>query len=394
MAKIMISLLGGRPIPNMLALLHLKPDCLYVIVSKDSLGAGGNYEKLINALPSHLRPSKPCSVKPYNLTETIQQCETIANKHKKDQIVVVSASEPKTMGFGAYDAVKNLRTQCRNVDMCYLSRKGLVWVFRNTKDDDDADSVRIGLKDYFASYGWNVTSNPGPDERFQKLVSLLVQNLPTSHLLLCTLKSNDRGKGKRTIRYNQYLNDEEFFLLRKIEKLQIISNVLRTDTETKWTVNGDEEAKFLLTGDWLEFYVYRTASRLKTAQDEPLFNECGWGVEDTSDKGEIDFAGIFGGQMVVASCKTEKSVKRTWFEELHSKVVQLGKGMCSALLVSSVSKSVRTRKDLDKYERWARERQIVLVMAEDLPQLPDILRKIVTGDKDAEPKHIPYYPRI
>ncbi len=391
MAKVMISLLGGRPLPNVLAALHLNPERLYVIVSEDSLATDGNYEKLINALPKRLRPENPYTVRPYSLKETITKCELIVNKHRDDQIIVVSASEPKIMGFGAYDVVKNLRAQSKNVDMCYVSREGLVWIFREI---NNIEPVKIGLRDYFASYGWKVTLKPEPDERFQKLVDLLVQNLPISHRLIYILRSNDRGKGKRTIRYNKRMGDKEFFLLQEIEKLRIVSNVSRTDTGTKWTINGDEEAKFLLTGDWLEFYVYRTASRLKTAQDTPLFDERGWGVEDTSGKGEIDFAGIFGGQMVIASCKTENSIKRAWFEELHSKAEQLGKGMCSALLVSSVSKSDRTRDDLEEYKKWARERQIVLIMAEDLPQLPDILRKIVTSDKDAEPKHIPYYPRI
>lgn len=393
MAKVMVSLLGGRPVPNMLATLHLKPDYLYVVVSEDSLGTGRNYEKLVNALPNHLRPRQPHSVKPYILTETIQQCEAIANQHQSDQIIVVSASEPKTMGFGAYDVVKNLQAQGRDIDMCYLSREGLVWVFRDT---NNVEPVRIGLKDYFASYGWNVTSKTEQvDTRFQKLVSLLVQHLPISHRLLCTLRSNDRGKGKRTIRYNKRLNDDEFFILQEIEQLQIVSNVQRTDTETRWTINSDEDAKFLLTGDWLEFYVYRIASQLSTAQGASLFDECGWGVEDTSGKGEIDFAGIFlGGQMIIASCKTEDNIKRAWFEELHSKMEQLGKGMCSALMVNSAPISSRTEKDLADYEKWTQERQIVLVMAEDLPQLPDILKKIVTGDKNAGPKHIPYYARI
>jgi len=392
MAKVMVSLLGGRPVPNMLATLHLKPDYLYVVVSEDSLGTGGNYEKLVNALPNHLRPSQPRSVKPYILTETIQQCETIVNQHQSDQIIVVSASEPKTMGFGAYDVVKNLRAQGRDVDMCYLSREGLVWVFRDT---NNVEPVRIELKDYFTSYGWSVTSKPEQvDARFQKLVSLLVQHLPISHRLLLTLRSNARGKGKRTLKYNRYLNDGEFSILQEIEQLQVVSNVQRTETETRLTINSDEDAKFLLTGDWLEFYVYQIASQLSTAQGASLFDKCGWGIEDTSGKGEIDFAGIVGGQMIIASCKTEDSIKRTWFEELHSKMEQLGKGMCSALMVSSVPKSSRTEQDLANYEKWAQERQIVLVMAEDLPQLPDIFRKIVTGDKNAEPKHIPYYARI
>lgn len=390
MTKVMVSLLGGRPVPNMLATLHLKPDYLYIVVSEDSLGTGGNYEKLVNALPNRLRPSQPRSVKPYILTETIQQCEAIVKQHQSDQIIVVSASEPKTMGFGAYDVVKNLRAQGRDVDMCYLSREGLVWVFRDT---NNVEPVRIGLKDYFTSYGWNVTSKTEQvDIRFQKLVSLLAQHLPNSHRLLCTLRSNDKGKGKRTNKSR--LNDDEFSILQEIEQLQVVRNVQRTDTETRWTINGDEDAKFLLTGDWLEFYVYQIASQLSTARGASLFDECGWGVEDTSGKGEIDFAGIFGGQMIIASCKTEDSIKRVWFEELHSKMEQLGKGMCSALMVSSVPNSSRTEKDLADYEKWAQERQIVFVMAKDLPRLPDIFRKIVAGDRNAEPKHISYYARL
>ncbi|GIW89754.1 MAG: hypothetical protein KatS3mg109_0186 [Pirellulaceae bacterium] len=391
MAKVMVSLLGGRPVPNMLAILHLKPDNLYVVVSEDSLRTGGNYEKLVNALPNRLRPSQPCPVKPYILKETSQQCRTIANQHPSDQIIIVSASEPKTMGFGAYDVVKDLREQGRDVDMCYLSREGLVWVFQ---DVNNVESVRIGLKDYFVSYGWDVTSKAEPDERFQKLVELLIGKLPISHRLLCILRSNDKGKGKRTIRCKTRLNDDEFSVLQEIEQLQIVSGIQQTNTETRWTINSDEEAKFLLTGDWLEFYIYQIASQLKTSQGAPLFDECGWGVEDTLGKGEIDFAGIFGGQMIIASCKTEDSIRRTWFEELHSKMEQLGKGMCSALMVSSVSRSSRTDKDLADYEKWARERQIVLVMAEDLTRLPDIFRKVVAGDENAEPKHIPCYARI
>ena len=102
--------------------------------------------------------------------------------------------------------------------MCYLSREGLVWVFRDT---NNVEPVRIELKDYFTSYGWSVTSKPEQvDARFQKLVSLLVQHLPISHRLLLTLRSNDRGKGKRTLKYNRYLNDGEFSILQEIEQLQ------------------------------------------------------------------------------------------------------------------------------------------------------------------------------
>lgn len=391
MKKVMISLLGGRPLPNMSAILLLNPDILYVIASEDALGKEGNYEKLINALPNHLRPSQPLAVKPYTLKETIQQCMAIADQHSSSEVIVVSASEPKVMGFGAYDVVKQLREQGRNIDMCYVSREGLIWVFR---DKDNINPITIPLKDYFTSYGWSIKSKPEPDERLYALTDLLVQELPISHDLIGILRDHDRGKGKRTITYKRCLDDQEFSLLRRIEELQLVSNVQRTNTETKWTINGDVEAKLLLTGAWLEAYVYRTAVQSRTVQGKPLFDECGWDVEDMNGKGEIDFAGIASGQLIIASCKTEDGIKRNWFEELHSKMEQLGKRMCSGIMVSSVSRRSRKEQDIATYEKWARERQIVLVMAEDLQLLEDILKKVVAVDLNAEPKHIPCYARI
>jgi len=73
---------------------------------------------------------------------------------------------------------------------------------------------------------------------------------------------------------------------------------------------------------------------------------------------------------------------------------QLGRGMSSTLLVSTISRRHRTKNDLQHYERWARERRIVLAFAEEIPKLPAILRKIVTADPKAEPLEIPCYPRI
>ena len=52
MKKVLVSFVGGRPLPNIQYILHEKPDKLYLISSKDSAKNGGNKEKLINALPN------------------------------------------------------------------------------------------------------------------------------------------------------------------------------------------------------------------------------------------------------------------------------------------------------------------------------------------------------
>jgi len=384
MTKVMISLLGGRPLPNVLAVLYLNPDHLYVVASEDSCMPNGNYDKFKSALPSKLKPES-YSVAPYNLQETFNKCKEIADRHCNDYIIVVSASEPKMMSFGAYDFVKRSRERGRNIDMCYLSREGLVWIFQ---DKDKIEPVKIDLKSYFISYGWNVNSVETADERLEKLAPLLVKNIEIAHDLLKKLRRCDKGKGKRT--NESELSDDEFILLEEIEKIGIVSNLQFSHNKVKWTIS-DDGAQLLLTGAWLEFYIYQVASQLKDAQGKPLFDKCGWGIKDTSGKGEIDFAGIIGGQIVIASCKTEGEIKRAWFEELHSKMEQLGKGMCSGLLISSASRKDKSMVDLDK---WAKERQIILVTAEDLSRLPDILKKVIIGDRNAEPKDIPCYPRI
>ena len=387
--KVMISLLGGRPLPNVQSILKLNPDRLYIIASKDSCTQNGSYSQLSSMLPDRLKYSECYSVDPYKFKDTSDKCKEIFEKHHTDQIIVVSASEPKTMSFGAYDAVKDFREQGKDIDMCYSSREGLIWIFYENKRDE----FRISLKDYFNSYGWDVELKSTPDSRLEKLASLLVEKLPDSHKLLHILRDDDnkgKRKGKRTNKSK--LEDKLFNILLEIEKIGLVSSLQYRDSETEWTINTDADGDILLKGHWLEFYVYQVASQAN--QDKPLFDECGWGIKDIHDKGEIDFAGITKGQIIIASCKTENSIERKWFEELHSKMEQLGKGMCSGLMISSVSKASRNEKDIEKYNKWAKERQIVFVMAEDLPRLPDILRKVVTGDDNDALKDIPYYPRI
>ena len=387
MDKVMISLVGGRPVPNIQAALHIRPSIQYFVVSKDSMGKGRDLEKTIAALPDGLKPPeeniKPVS--PYSLQETIDACREIVAKHSCNELIFNVTSGPKTMAFAAYDVAKELKKDGGSVDVCYLSNEGLVWVFQNNNE-----KVSIELKEYFASYGWQVTFKPDqPSEKFQQLVSLFIREVQVSTRLLSKLRRSDRGKGKRSIK-TEYLPDDEYSLLKEIEGLGVVSNVDRDLNNTSYTICSDEDGIILLGGDWLEYYVYQTANSIQVKAFK-----CGWGVkEDAAAKGELDFVGIYGGQLIVASCKTETSLERKWLEELHSYTEQLGKGMCSGIFICTVSGSSRDQKTLESYQKWASERRIVLVLAEDLPNLPAILKKVVLSDPNADPKDIPYYPRI
>ena len=399
MARILISLVGGRPLPNILVALHLKADSLYFIASKDSVGEGGNYQKAVDALPSNLKPIKSYFVEPYSIQSTKDACQNIVNKcAANDEIIVNSASEPKIMAFGAYDITKQLRTENKNrqIDLCYLGTDGLFWIFKDNKEP-----VTIDIKTYFSSYGWNIKHKDIIekiiDTKKLEQLSLLFIEHEQIHIyqrLLKSIRKKSEGKGKRTCKSEKCLSDEEFNLFKKIEEIGIVSNLKRSDNGTSWTINSQEDGEILLGGEWLEYYVYRKASTLVNNKGKRIFQECLWGAEDISGKGEIDFVGIRGGQIVICSCKTENGINKKMFEDLHSKAEQLGKGMCSSLLISTVLKTTRKDIDLQRYNRWAKERRVILILAEDILKIDLILRKVILAEKDAEPHEVPYYPRI
>ena len=130
MAKILISLVGGRTLPNVLVALHLKPDHHYLVTSLDSLNAGGDYDKTVAALPQHLRPIQPFPVQPYDLQETIGALQQIMAQHRQDELIIHTTSGPKTMACGAYEVARQLQRDGQTVDIGYLARDTLIWVFK------------------------------------------------------------------------------------------------------------------------------------------------------------------------------------------------------------------------------------------------------------------------
>lgn len=153
MAIVLISLVGGRTVPNVLLALHLEPDYLYLIVSQDSVGKGRDYERTLKALPENLKPVKSFFVNPYLLKNTIEHCRGIVQEHEKDKIIINVTVGPKTMAFGAYDVAKEFRQKGVDVEVCYLGGNDLFWVF---KESDKPASVKISLARYLTSYGWDV----------------------------------------------------------------------------------------------------------------------------------------------------------------------------------------------------------------------------------------------
>lgn len=385
--RLLISLVGGRPVPNIVMTLYFRPTHLRFVVSEDSARENGDYAKTKSALPLALiQPDEVMSrvVDPYNVAESREMCLYFASLFPDADIILNYSLGSKPMAFGMYDAARELRERGRNVELCYLTPKGILFIPDGKKED-----AAIDISQYFKSYGWNVGFKQGlSDIKMEQMIALILEDIPTSVELLRELRKNDRGKGKRTCN-SAGITEHQYSVLLRMEEAVLLSNVRQEDGKTYWTINSADDGERLLAGTWLEYYAYLQA------RTSGVFSDCAWSVEDVDKKGEIDLAGMLkGGQMMIASCKTEKSIERDMVEETNDKGNQLGKGMCSKVLITTIARAACSHNQLAIYQRWGSEREVLILFAEDLPNLAVIFKKIALANKSLEPAHIPIYSRL
>lgn len=368
MKKILISFIGGRVLPNIQVALSETHDDLYVIASKDSMHSGGSYKKFINALPAHLKHAHHYSVEPYNINDSLAVCREIASNHSQDEFCINIASEPKPMSLGAYKFYQEMMQKNIPIKMLYSSRDGIVDV---SDKDVRPKYFKISIQDYFHVYGWEVRLKQYPEQNRIAAAKMFVDMLPESHALLKKMKDNDRGKGKKTINIKGKFSDNELSIIKKLYDFGLLSNIQTNKKNISYTIEDQEKWEFL-KGEWLEQYIYIVAKDIKNDKGERLFDECAWNVEDIYGNGEIDFVGILNGQLLVASCKTEKKIKAENFNEISTRGDQLGRGMCTKFLVTSTTPNDQQRTDA---ERWAKDREIIFVGGDKLHEIGSILKK-------------------
>lgn len=387
---IMISLLGGRPLPNIQAALHLRPDLVYFVASVDSTRPGGNYQMALRGLPDSMKPAQPLrAVQPYSMSDTQAACAALVAQHPDDDIVLVLASEPKMMSLGAYEFARHTP----RVRLCNATRNGLIWLsFQQTGQTERTEQMSIHLQDYFAAYGWEVNWDVAHTEqsleRYQGVLDVVEQHLSRAcdlftQMRVAAQQANQNGMTQRQCAYS--VDDSADTLLRAVQDAGLLSDLEFDRSRIRWNAPArDDLNSFVLSGDWLEAWVFRVALRAR------VFDACAWNIQETQNQQntrQLDFVGIRRGEMVIASCKVSR-LERGFFEEIRARADQLGRTMCSPVLISAADPVSANAK------RWGRETEVVLVTRGDLPCIGDIFKKVIDGKAGDAPQHIPIYPRM
>jgi hypothetical protein len=249
--KVIISFVGGRPLPNIQFILNEKPNKLYLISSKDSAGIDGNKERLIHALPNELKPYGHFDVNPYVMQETIEKCEQIFQENPANRLIFQLSSEPTTMALAVYKFV--LQKNAPNISLYYSSRDGIIDVLEVTANPPQ--KIKISIQDYFKVYGWNIGMKQDTNETLSKLIEFFLNDIAITHELLLKIRQNH--KGKSNIITIPTLNNAELNLLEKMRQAGFIVNISKPLFFRIEVVQA--KANLFIKGDWLEYLVFQVA---------------------------------------------------------------------------------------------------------------------------------------
>jgi hypothetical protein len=172
-------------------------------------------------------------------------------------------------------------------------------------------------------------------------------------------------------------------LMRSLEEAELITIERQNGRNTICHFASTEAAKFIGTGDWLEFYVWNEVINAGLADDK----HCQWGclVYDGEIEKEFDLVLIYKAQLIIAECKAVQypfKARDQYIPNLAAKTNVLGGSYVSKVFITN---QPAAGDSLQPFMKQADQYQIRVVTAEELPDIARIM--------DQEAKN-PKYRRI
>jgi thiol-disulfide isomerase/thioredoxin len=274
------------------------------------------------------------------------------------------------MALAVYRFVLEQRSTNPKIQLYYTSRDGIV----DLMDEALPKPLAISMENYFKVYGWNPTFKQAVDADLERLLELFLADMPTTHALLNKMRKYDhqmRNNPVPVVNLNE-VSDSEQQLLQQLQTEGFIES-LRITSQIASFRHKSVHHNRLVKGEWLEYLVFQVA------KNQTLFDECAYNVSDRGQKGELDFVGAIKGQLIIASCKTGSKIEAGFLQELTARAAQLGREMCTKMFVTSHCPTERAQ--LEQYEKWAKEYQVIMVYGTDLARLKEKLQEALKGNR-------------
>ncbi len=378
--KAQLILVGGRPMPNMLTILHDKPDIIVAITSQDK---EEELPYLKSAIRELLKSTKPdCNlaalddeqyiVDAFNLNQIKAACEQALQNHPDVEDWLFNITGATTiMSIGAYE-VTNKHPE--RVKWWYLDT-GHTSIVTVSGSEQSEQLFETTVKQYIpACYcslidGDLESYRTTHETQWLTFAQYLGKNPQQAALLKEILKTiQDINKiEKRVIDANtsqsydlKGLSEETIMMLKKAAEAGILSNWYRGDSACHFLLS-EPQYKFL-DGTWLEVYTYKEIER------SGIFSNYEWGKKIKDRYGrtnQLDVAMMYKARLFIVECKTGYEAFRSeTFQTLESVANALGRTFVTRILVTSLPIN-----DVKEVESRAKSSGISIISRDDLPNI-------------------------
>lgn len=372
--KALLVVAGGRAVPNVLSLLWLQPQVVRVILSEQGWDHKQAFEDIVHSIPGCQIDTIP-DVDAYDFHTCLEACRNACRPYPDDEWewTFDITSAPKITGIAAYEIAKQKGVSCWHADAQRDRHVSLV----KQVEIDTARFFHLTLDDYMKAQHrtWRLSTGPKPNYRelvkkWADIARELAVSLDTMELL-----TSLRDKKPNDVIFLPTHLIRSPLLQSAVDEGLLDVKGLHTNTVTCKFLS-EEAAKFMGTGDWLEFYVWHEAMRIGIADEF----HCQWGcsIFDGPVEKELDLALMYKAQLIVAECKAEQNpykAERGHLHKLQAKANVLGGSYVCKLFITSQRPIGDSFKPFcDQAEQY----KIVVVTGEKLSEIGQILEKEAT----------------
>lgn len=373
----MVLLGGGRIPPNIAGVLSLRPDEVRYLISEDQPRTHADMLSVLGRF-DWLKADGPAEIVPAHHIPTIKAKthQLLADGTDADVVFNVTCGS-KTMALAVYEVAKDLGHRVIYVDS--FANRIIDWTWQ----DQEEALIGTTIEDFLVAFGrtprrkYSFTDLSLSREDAEAVADGLVATGAAADSLLLGMRQLGWTESEPRRCFKSALFSAEVEVLRMMQSSGLVTDVgLTGGGYWRYTIPNAVNWNFI-KGDWLEVYVHAQASRLKQANSSPLFADIAFSVRLPGDAGgaerEIDFAGLYGWQLIWASCKVERDpLDKRHLNEVSTINTMIGGRYTTPIFVSN------GRSDADNanaFRQQAEAAKIVVVMREQLADIGNVLRK-------------------
>lgn len=371
---IMVLLGGGRIAPNVAGVVSLRPDALRYLISKDQPHTYYAMRAVFDRMPWLIADAPAVALDAHDMPQIKQAVLDLLAKDPDANFTFNVTCSTKTMAVAVYEVAKVLDQRVIYIDS--FTNRVIDWTASTAQER----LLSTDLPTFLANFG----REPQTTFDFARLLiskeqaiqcaTLLAHAGPTADRLLRKMRSRGQKDDKAL---PADLPRDELDLLQMLFAQGVIVN-LRQSKNGGWLYTIPENMHWnFIKGDWMEVYVYSQANTLVTKQGKQFFDDTALSLKmpTTDDSGalrEIDFAGLYGWQLIWASCKIEdKPFVKRHLDEISAVNTMIGAHYSTPLYICNGSNAAE---EYASFAEHAHKAAIVVVTLEEWPNLANILK--------------------